>query len=103
MIVEGIKATRQLRNKLAVGSLAVKKCPERRVSSSRSSKTKRASILSGESSLTLLASAGEVALEGDAIYRLRPEKAPCHKKHASRNSRIKQSHKVHNIFFTRDI
>lgn len=103
MIVEGIKATRQLRKKLSVWSLAVKKFPDWCVSSSRCSKTKRASISSGESSLALLASAGEVAFERDAKYRLRPEKDPCHKKHATRNSRIKQSHRVPDIFLTRDI
>jgi hypothetical protein len=102
LILKKSGTTMKLRRETPAFFFAVKKSPERGVSSPYLS-TKRPSVLAGESNLTALPSMCETAFSGGGGCWLLQEKVPLMKKPRERNSRLNKTDKTDNFFFTRDI
>ena len=102
MILKKSGTTMKLRWETPAFFCAVKKSPERGVSSPDLS-TKPLSVLAGEYNLAALPFMYEAAFsEGGGCWLLQ-EKIPLMKKPRERNSRLNKTDKTDNFFFTRDI
>ena len=84
-------------------SFAVKKPAESGVSSAYLSRTKRLSLLAGESNLTALSWVYGAAFSRGGTSRTVQEKIPLVKNPKERNSRLNKADKTNNVFFARDI
>ena len=93
--------TMKLRWETPAFFFAVKKSPERGVSSPDLS-TKPPSVLTGEA-ITALPSMCEAAFSDGGGCWLLQEKIPLMKKPRKRNSRLNKTDKTENFFFTRDM
>src|SRR5437867_4139899 len=103
MFLKKSRAMTKLRRGTSVFSFAVRKLPERGVDSLYLSRTKRPSVLAGESNVTAPASVCEATFSRGRTCWVLQGKVPLAKKPRERNSRLNKTDKANAVFLTRDI